>query len=134
MLRGETTEKTQFELSDVILAASERMLKLINDLLDMSKIRSGRLDLNLQEVDIAELIARITAYNKIIGQEKNITFRQEVSEDIGSARLDPERFQQMMDNLIGNAIKFSNSGTTITVGARKTSDNLLIWWKTRASE
>jgi signal transduction histidine kinase len=127
LLQKKIMDRSQAEILYGILASSRRMSNLINNLLDMPTIRNGCLDLKLKEVDVANLIRTSVDFNKIIGQQKNIVLRHEVSNDIGPARLDPERIRQVIDNLTGNAIKYSESGTIVTIGAKKAAGSLVIW-------
>jgi len=126
-LRKKITDTGQARILDEIIASARRMGNLVNDLLDMSSIRDGQLRLRLQEVDVADLIRTSVDCNRVIGQQKNITLVHEVPDDIGPARLDPDRIRQVIDNLTGNACKYSEAGTTVTVGAAKTGDRLVIW-------
>jgi signal transduction histidine kinase len=126
-LRRKITDSAQTRILDEITASAKRMSCLVKDLLDTASIRKGRLRLNLQEVDVAELIRTSVVYNRMIGQQKNITLVHKISDNIGPARLDPERIRQVIDNLTGNACKYSKAGTTVTVGAEKSGDRLVIW-------
>lgn len=127
LLRKKITDRSQVKILDEILASSRRMRNFINNLLDMSAIRNGHLDLKLKEVDVADFIRTSVDFNRMIGQQKNIALRKEVSNDIGSACFDPERIRQVIDNLAGNAIKYSEPGTTVKVGAKKAAGCLVIW-------
>jgi signal transduction histidine kinase len=126
-LRKKVTDTVQTRILDEIIASARRMSSLVNDLLDLASIRDGRLHLKLQEVDVAELIRTSVDCNRMIGQQKNITLVHEIPDDIGPARLDPERIRQVIDNLTGNACKYSEAGTTVTVGAEKSGGRLVIW-------
>lgn len=127
LLREDAKDPVQRRFLDGILESSATMLGLINELLDVTKINSGRLDLRLQEVDVAELLGKAVQFNTFVARKKVISIRDAVPKDIGTARLDPERFRQVIDNLIGNAVKYSKPGTTVTVGAGKDSGRLSIW-------
>jgi signal transduction histidine kinase len=125
-LRKKITDAGQTRILDEILSSASRMSSLVNDLLDLASIRNGRLRIKLREVDVAELIRTSVDCNRVIGQQKNITIFHDVAEDVGTVRLDPERMRQVIDNLTGNACKYSEPGTTVTVGAEKKDGRLVI--------
>jgi len=125
-LRKKITDTGQTRILDEIISSARRMSSLVNDLLDLASIKEGQLRLKLREVDVAELIRTSVDCNRVIGQQKNITIVHDVTDDIGSVRLDPERMRQVIDNLTGNACKYSEAGTTVTVGAEKKDGRLVI--------
>ena len=112
---------------DGILASSEHMLSLINDLLDVAKINSGRLDLDLQDVDVAGLLSRVAEFHAPIAKKKGIALEIAAASGAGSLKLDSKRIFQVLDNLIGNAVKYSKPGTTVTIGARRAQGRLSLW-------
>ena len=125
-LRKKITDTGQTRILDEIVASAGRMSRLVNDLLDLASINKGQLRLNLREVDVTELIKTSVDCNRVIGQQKNITIVHEIAEDVGHVRLDPERMRQVIDNLTCNACKYSQAGTTVTVGAEKSGGRLVI--------
>ena len=90
--------------------ASDHLLVMINDLLDLSKIEAGRMDVNPETFNVAELITFCCDTVSPLIQD-GVELKQEVAEDIGSANTDRARVQQMVINLLSNAIKFTESGT-----------------------
>lgn len=118
---GELTEKQQ-EVMKILEEACEAMLAMINDLLDVSAIESGKLDLTLQEVDLADFMARNQSANAILATAKSITLNLDMPDNVVSAFLDPKRITQVLNNLLSNAIKFSYPDSTITMGVRRISD------------
>jgi two-component sensor histidine kinase len=106
--------------------ACESMLALINDLLDVSAIESGKLTLDLEPVDLHEYLTEVYETNKILARSKSIEIKMELPEELPRVRMDKNRISQVINNLITNAIKFSHSKTTITLGARKENDTVAI--------
>lgn len=98
-------------------AACDRMLGLVEDLLDVSAIEAGSLDLKHQLVDIGEFLHDIYDMNYVIAQEKSIKLQLKIDDSIGIISFDPHRMAQAVNNLIGNAIKFSHPDTTVTIVA-----------------
>jgi signal transduction histidine kinase len=103
------------------------MLGLINNILDVSKIKQGKLELRPDEVDVAGFINSCMKANEFIGSRKNIRLNTSVAEGVGVASFDKERMHQAVDNLLSNAFKYSNPGTTVTLGAERSKDSLKIW-------
>jgi len=91
--------------------SAQSLLAIVNDILDFSKIESRRLQLDAVDVDLHALVARIVEPMAVRAADKGLALRAEV--DPGVPRhivADPERLRQLLDNLIGNAIKFTPSG------------------------
>ncbi len=123
----EHTEEEDLELVRTIRKSSEFMLALIDDLLDISKIESGHLHLNRQPVRLPEFLAGAVRTNLPAGQKKGIEIRQTADGLLPEAvDWDYEKMQQVMNNLIGNAVKFSHPDGTVTVRVSAGSSRLEI--------
>ena len=114
--KDELSERNQENLLKVD-QASDHLLGMINDLLDLSKIEAGRMDVNATAFDVKELIASACDTVSPLIQE-GVELRQDVADDIGEANTDQARLQQMVINLLSNAIKFTDSGS-VTVRAER---------------
>jgi len=110
--------QAQRMLLERVEKSSQRMLDLVNDLLDVSAIEAGRLNLDLDQVDLEPYLAEILETSALLAAEKNIRLVTEVRGPLPRIRLDRRRFDQVLHNLLTNAVKFSYPGTTITLGAR----------------
>jgi two-component system phosphate regulon sensor histidine kinase PhoR len=108
---------TQVEFYQIIDQECDRLVRLINDLLNVSRIEAGRaLDLNLKPVDLGRLIARV-----VTSQASYTTRHQleiEVPADLPTVVADEDKIDQVLTNLINNAIKYSPEGGPVTVSAR----------------
>ena len=104
--------------------ASDHLLAMINDLLDLSKIEAGRMDVNPERFDVGELVTSACDTVSPLIQD-GVELRQDVADDIGEANTDKARLQQMVINLLSNAIKFTDSGS-VTVSASQTDGQLVI--------
>lgn len=122
MTLGPLNEKQQQALF-IVEEACDTMLAMVNDLLDVSAIESGKLDLTLQEVDVPAFMDRVFAANEILASAKQMTIKVELPEAVPQAFMDPKRVTQVMNNLISNAIKFSHPGSAITIGVRIIEDD-----------
>ena len=108
----------QKEMLDIIHDASESMLTLVNDLLDVAVIESGKLQLQLNKGSIKNIIEKRIRLSKMVAKKKNIKLNYSLS-DIPDTLFDTNRFAQVIDNLIGNAVKFSPSGTKIFITLKR---------------
>ncbi|WP_375742623.1 ATP-binding protein [Corallococcus interemptor] len=94
---------------------SERLLRLINDILDLEKMESGRLDLNLAPTEVAPLLAQALQAHQGYADEYGVRLEAEVAVPHARARVDEDRFIQVLANLLSNAIKFSPQGERVTL-------------------
>ena len=99
--------------------SGEALLGIVNDIQDFSKIEAGKLDVDLLDVNIAELVKEVIDRWQIQARNKNISIRHTVESKVPAAgSVDPLRLRQILNNLIGNAIKFTESGhVTLRVSA-----------------
>ncbi len=97
--------------------ASDHLLAMIDDLLDLSKIEAGRMDVNPERFEVKDLVTSACDTVSPLIQE-GVELRQDVAADIGEANTDKARLQQMVINLLSNAIKFTDSGTIAVTASR----------------
>ncbi len=96
---------------NTILSSGKTLLSLINDILDLSKIEAGKLDLQLESVDVTKLLNEIKQIFSQRVQEKGLQLFVETSKDIPQTLLlDGVRFRQILFNLVGNSVKFTSEG------------------------
>ncbi len=126
----ELLEKTnlsnqQHQYIDTIHTSANSLLTIINDILDFSKIESGKLDVDIIEFDLLELIEEIITIMLPLAQKKNIELIFHRAIDMPRFLFsDPIRIRQILLNLIGNAIKFTQKGyVAIRILFSKSSDN-----------
>ena len=101
-----------------INAAGKHLLALINDILDLSKIEAGRMDLYLERFELRDTLADVVStVNPLIGKNNN-KLDVDIAEDLGSVRADVTKIRQTLFNLLSNAAKFTRDGT-ISVRARR---------------
>jgi signal transduction histidine kinase len=115
---GELTEK-QLRAIGNISRSGKHLLGLINDILDLSKVEAGRLELNYKEFELAAKFNMIQNLLSPIADRKNIRVEISIEDNIKTIRADEARFAQIMYNLVDNAIKFSYENSLIKIGARK---------------
>lgn len=100
-----------------IRKSSDFMLSMLNDLLDITKIESGQLDLDLEPADLVALIDHNVTLNRVLAVKKSIQIRFQHDVDLPPTPLDRGKIDQVLNNLISNAVKFSAPGTTVVVRA-----------------
>jgi signal transduction histidine kinase len=113
-LREDADERAAKFLSN-ILASGHHLLALINDLLDLSKIEAGKMELELERVSIEQLVHGVTAVIHGIAKKRGVVVEQQLDPEADSAYLDASKVKQILYNLLSNAIKFSPDESTVTV-------------------
>ncbi|HVT04402.1 MAG TPA: GAF domain-containing sensor histidine kinase [Thermoanaerobaculia bacterium] len=96
-----------------IKTAGTHLLNLINDILDLSKIESGKLELSLQTFDLRETIAMVERVMKGIAAESRVSIITNIDPTISEVHLDEARIKQILLNLLSNAVKFSHPGSFV---------------------
>ncbi len=105
------------------------LTQMVNELLDLSRIESGSVQLLLDDVDLAR-VARATAERlRLFAERQGVTLGLDVPESVPPVRGDEDRMGQVVINLLHNAVKFSPSGGEITVGVRSDGGEVLVWVK-----
>ncbi len=95
---------------DIIVTEGERLTTLINDVLDLAKIESGRVEWHMRTVAVGEIIERAAAATASLSGAKGLAVRTEIAETLPTVIGDPDRLIQVMINLLSNAIKFTEQG------------------------
>ncbi|MGE0077983.1 MAG: PAS domain-containing protein [Bacteroidales bacterium] len=111
----ETVNEDIKDLPKIISEASAEMLDLVNSLLDISEIESGKLNLNKTEVEYISLIEQSIKLNEFIAQKKNIRIISEFEINKLTIQVDKGKIVQVINNLLSNAIKYSKPEKTILV-------------------
>jgi hypothetical protein len=101
----------QVEFAQVIHEAGSDLLQLINDILDLSKVEAGKMDLRPTDVPLSDLVAYVDATFRPMTVEKGIRFEITLDPDVPPiVHTDEQRLQQVLRNLLSNAVKFTDSG------------------------
>ncbi|OGA24495.1 MAG: hypothetical protein A3H34_03505, partial [Betaproteobacteria bacterium RIFCSPLOWO2_02_FULL_67_19] len=114
---GELNAK-QAEYVGDIHASGKHLLQLINDILDLSKIEAGRMELDLAEFDLPSALQNAMTLVKERAQRHGIALSLEVDLSLGMVRADERKFKQIMLNLLSNAVKFTLEGGRVSVAAK----------------
>ena len=120
ILDGEAGDvnEIQQEFLGIVKENSDRLVELINDMLDISRIESGRIVLKVQPLDIAERITGAVNTFRAVTDQQGRAFCVDVPKDLPKAAGDPDRVGQVLINFISNAIKYSPEGGDVQVSAR----------------
>jgi signal transduction histidine kinase len=105
------------------------MMDAVNDFLDVSKIEAGKLELFKQRVDLYRLIEGTLESHLPVAQLKNVSLTSTVEPDLPKIDADARRLEQVLSNLITNAIKFTPAGGAVEVGARRNNRDVKFWVK-----
>src|SRR5438046_6369684 len=115
-LFGELNDK-QNEYMDDIVSSGRHLLSLINDILDLSKVEAGRMELDLTKFDLPTAIDNALILIRERATRRGIRLRHTVGEQLGEVLGDERKFKQMLMNLLSNAMKFTAEGGRIDVDA-----------------
>jgi PAS domain S-box-containing protein len=107
---------------DRIHRAGNHLLHLINEILDLSKIEAGRLELHLEEVDVAALIQDIATTAEALAARNHNRLEVHCPDDLGRMHTEPMRIRQIVLNLLSNACKFTENGEVTLTVARARAD------------
>jgi signal transduction histidine kinase/ActR/RegA family two-component response regulator len=116
-LAGQIGER-QLKFLSNIHASGTHLLGLINDILDLSKIEAGKLELHPERLAASETIEAVVAIVRGTAQRRDIRLVVDVAPDLPPIEADAARFKQVLFNLLSNAVKFSRDGAEVTIRAR----------------
>lgn len=112
---GPVNERQAADL-EIIHRSGQHLLEMINDVLDISKIESGKMELNREIFSLKEVISDTVSTQRRFAEEKGIILSEKISPEVGNIHADKLRIRQILLNLLSNAVKFTESGT-VTVRA-----------------
>jgi PAS domain S-box-containing protein len=115
---GELPERVK-TLVDIARNNCERLIRLINDILDIEKIESGKMRLDLQVVDLKPLLVQVLAANEGFGAAQNVSLRLNFPEGDLRVHVDTDRLAQVVTNLLSNAMKYSPPGGVVEVDVKR---------------
>ncbi|MEI8255929.1 MAG: response regulator, partial [Deltaproteobacteria bacterium] len=116
----------QKESASVIFAGGNDLLNLINEILDLSKIEAGRMDLRLETVEVADLTQTILRQFDHMARSQGLTLAVNIAPGVPSRIVtDPHRLGQVLKNLVGNALKFTERGSVTLTLARPEADEVM---------
>jgi signal transduction histidine kinase len=109
----------QLDLMQAARQDTERLQQIVDDLLDLSRIQAGRMELHRRQVGVESLIREAILPFASAARDKNLTLKAELPPGLGEVEVDTERLQLVLANLIGNAVRYTPSGGSIAVRGRR---------------
>ncbi|MBN1939237.1 MAG: PAS domain-containing sensor histidine kinase [Candidatus Aminicenantes bacterium] len=122
---GSRLDGEQAGFLDKILAAADSMKAIINDFLDVAVIESGKLSVDLSSVSLAELIEAVLPTARLQARTKNVEIEAEIEPSLDSVPVDRLKMEQVLGNLLSNAVEYTGRGTKVRLAARRNEDRLL---------
>jgi signal transduction histidine kinase len=123
---GQLNERQQEYVSG-ILQASQQLLSLINNILDLATIEAGLMVLEVESIDVHDILMNMLNLIQERVRSKQLQVSFDCPQDIGRMDADERRLKQIVFNLLNNAIKYTPANGAITVGARRDEDEMVIW-------
>jgi PAS domain S-box-containing protein len=110
----------------MVSSAGKHLLELINEVLDLSRIESGAMELSIDTVDIIPIVDNVISFSKSLANEKGISIEyQKIPKNCCFVEVDPLRFKQIVLNLISNAIKYNKPNGSVTVSFEKQDNSMM---------
>ncbi|HWK34343.1 MAG TPA: HAMP domain-containing sensor histidine kinase [Hyphomicrobium sp.] len=128
------SEQNQRQLSDtevtdyanLIHDAAGHLLAVINNILDISKIQSGKCVVDMREVNLGEVLSASASSFRLMAQEGGVLLEERVERDLPSISGDPVRLRQVFTNLISNALKFTTTGGTVSLVGEIRGNDIIV--------
>jgi signal transduction histidine kinase/DNA-binding response OmpR family regulator len=116
-LLGKTDDKEERKLLGLIKSNSGRLLRLINQLLDLAKLDAHEMKLSLAPVDLGSLVRVTIAQFTSMAESKGVRYGWKIGESLPTVNADPEKLETVLSNLISNAMKFTSAGGAVDIQA-----------------
>jgi PAS domain S-box-containing protein len=101
-----------------ILSSARHLLSLINDVLDLAKVESGKMEFTAEPVEPAQLVEEVRGVLRAVAAQKDIQVEAKIAPDLGQVVVDNGKLRQVLYNYVSNAIKFSGNGSRVTIHMR----------------
>lgn len=129
ILRSGTPGKMTSDQKNILEKADRnvsRLKNLINDVLDLSKIESGMMDLSFEKHNINDVIEEVVDLQEAVARQKGLDLKKELDDTIPLLYFDRNRIIQVLNNLVNNAIKFTSEGGVVVLSAHKKEQNHIV--------
>jgi two-component system phosphate regulon sensor histidine kinase PhoR len=122
---GETIPRKMRDRIDKIEVETGHLVQMVSELLDLSRIESGRAPLQFDDVDLARLASASTERLRLFAERQGVRLVVDAPDSVPGVRGDEDRLAQVFVNLLHNAVKFSSQGGTVTVGVATEGDEIV---------
>jgi signal transduction histidine kinase len=112
-------ERPDPQTLEVMLTQSERLGRLVEQLLDLSRLESGEVPLHREDVQLAPLVSQVVSEIEVSSTGREVRLARELPEDLPMVDADRERVHQVLFNLVDNAVRFSPEGGEVTIAAHR---------------
>lgn len=116
----------QLEIVDGIAHSNQKMMRLVNDLLDVARIDQGRLALVNEEVDFATVVDEVVLSNIVLAESRNVKLSVKIEKGLPRIVVDKRRLGVVLDNLISNGIKYTKEYGSVNITVKKGPDLVLV--------
>ena len=123
---GVLNERQKDYIADV-LTASYHLRDLIDDVIDLTAIDAGQMNLEIGEVHLRELVESAATYAALKAEDTQVSLKVDCARDIGIIEADEQRLKQVLFNLLSNAFAYTGSGGQVSIGADRTADMARLW-------
>jgi signal transduction histidine kinase/DNA-binding response OmpR family regulator/ligand-binding sensor domain-containing protein len=123
-LEGKIDTK-QYGFLRSILQSGQHLLSIINDILDLSKVEAGKMEIYPETFAVKPAIESVCQVMKGLSGKKSVSFEIDVAADAGEIETDIAKFKQILYNLLSNAVKFSRSNAVVAIRARRTAEGMI---------
>jgi signal transduction histidine kinase len=110
-----------------ILDVTQRSRELVNDLLDVAAIEQGSFSIEKKPLDLSAVVLSITGSQRALARQNSIVMSADVAPELPEVQADERRIHNVLENLIGNALKFTASGGSITLGTAVRQEEVVVW-------
>lgn len=117
-----TLTSEQKELVQSLKDDNQRLLRILSELLDLSQVESGKMQLNMQAVAVKDIVVKALGAVQNAAREKNIQIKQQITEDLPPFQADTEKAGWIINNFLTNAIRYSAQNDQIVIKAHQTGD------------
>jgi signal transduction histidine kinase len=125
LLRDDAPDERE-ELLEIAEINARRLLSIVTDILDFSKLEASKLPMSFASTDVGDVIDAVVRSMKRLASELGIRLRTNVSEELPHVLADRLRVEQVLTNLISNAVKFSSAGDVVSIGAEREGEAVRI--------
>ncbi len=122
---GEITSR-QEHLLQIIKQCTERLIKMVNNLLDLSKMEAGMMNYEFVQASLREIILHSLQELDLLAEKKSIRLEVQLEDNLPLLKMDVDRMQEVVDNLLSNAVKFTPEGGTVRIEARQVTSFLQV--------